>query len=47
MPTFGNAFEEKFQLKNLCQSLEEAEEEFRKDENFIRDFLDPRLRKNE
>ena len=46
MPTFGNAFEEKFQLKNLCQSLEEAEEEFRKDENFIRDFLDPRLHKN-
>jgi len=45
-PTFGNAFEEKFQLKNLCQSLEEAEEEFRKDENFIRDFLDSRLHKN-
>ena len=46
MPTFGNAFEEKFQLKNLCQSLEEAEEEFRKEENFIRDFLDHRLHKN-
>ncbi len=46
MPTFGNAFEEKFQLKNLCQSLEEAEDMFRKDENFIRDFLDPRLHKN-
>jgi glutamine synthetase len=27
-PIFGNAFEEQFELANLCQSLEEAREEF-------------------
>ena len=42
-PTFGNAFEEKFSLKNLCQSLKEAEIEFWRDGNFIRDFLNPLL----
>lgn len=36
---FGNAFDEKYQLKNFCKNLEEAEEIFFKEENFIREKL--------
>ena len=33
---FGNAFDEKYQLENFCQSLKEAEDFFVAEENFIR-----------
>lgn len=36
---FGNAFEEKFSLQQLCQNLEEAKKEFEKEGNFIREFI--------
>ncbi|MBU6140205.1 MAG: hypothetical protein KGP29_01425 [Proteobacteria bacterium] len=38
-PIFGNSFEEKFLLKEIIQSLEEAEKEFQKEENFIQKFF--------
>ena len=40
---FGNAFDEQYEIKNFCQSLEEAEKKFFIENNFIRkkmtDFL--------
>ena len=33
----GNAFDEKYKVKNLCQNLGEAREKFFKEENFIRE----------
>ena len=41
---FGNAFDEKYQLDNLCKNLDEAEEIFFSEDNFIRKTFDNFLR---
>lgn len=42
----GNAFDEQYQLKNFCKSLEEAEEIFFREDNFIRKLLPTIVSKN-
>jgi glutamine synthetase len=42
----GNAFDEQYQLKNFCESLEEAEEIFFREDNFIRKWLRAIVSKN-
>ena len=36
---YGNAFDEKYQLKNFCKNLAEAEENFFCEENFVKKYL--------
>lgn len=43
---YGNAFDKQYDLESLCSSIEEAKDNFRKDDNFVRKIFESFLESN-